>query len=121
MIISTILLVVTIGLFLISLVALRRATRANKIEIGNMQKIIDDNIKLSGQLFKLYSALQENQSLQIKAFEAISKTQKITAADLIELREQVSQALVTIVEQISGTSVSSDTTMKIKDGKFRLN
>jgi hypothetical protein len=123
MIISTILLVTTVSLILLSLFSIKKSRDfyiKSKTEIESLQKVIDDNIKLSGQLYKLYAALQDSQSLQIKAFEALSKTQKIASADIIELRDQVSQALVAIVEQISG-GTSSVETVKIKDGKFRLN
>lgn len=119
---TIVLLIVASLLFVTSLVILGR-TRTMvdmyKAELSILQKSIDDNLGLSKQLYKFFSALQENQTLQMKAVEIMSKHQKITVSDLNELREQVSNALVAIVEQMA--SGSGITTLKIKDGKIKLN
>lgn len=123
MTITIVLLVVAILLFACSLVMIGRAKSVlgtHKADIDLLQKSIDDNINLSKNLYKFYSALQENQTLQIKAVEMVSKHQKLTVSDLNELREQVSNALVAIVEQMASGS-SGVTNIKFKDGKIKLN
>jgi hypothetical protein len=119
----TALLVLTLVMFGASLMFLSKsivAHRKYKKEIDGLQRLIDDNVKLSQQLFKLYSVLQDNQDLQIKAFELMSKNQKVASADLIELRDQVSHALVAIVEQMSNAGATIEM-MNIKEGKIKLN
>ncbi len=117
------LLIVSIILLVCSLVTfgrVRMILQVGKTDTIVLQKSIDDNVNLSKQLYKFYSALQENQKLQMKAIEAMSKHQKLTGADLNELREQVSTALVAIVQQISSDGTTS-TNIKFKDGKIKLN
>lgn len=93
----------------------------NQEDVTAMQKLIDDNITLSTQLYKLYSSLQENQNLQLKAFDLMSKAQKLTSTDVFELREEVSNALVIIVEQLAGTNSSAIETAKLVKDKLKLN
>jgi predicted transcriptional regulator len=123
MIFTIVLVIVSIAMFSYSVVMFGRTKailESSKSETAAIQKTIDDNIKLSKQLYKLYSALQQNQTLQMKAIEVMSKHQKLTAADLNELREQVSNALVAIVQQMSNDGTVS-TNIKFKDGKIKLN
>lgn len=118
MVITMILLGLSSVLFVVSLIMLGRVKgqyALYKEDIERVQKVIDDNVKLSTQLYKLYSVLQDNQNLQLKAVEVMSKNQKMTAADLIELRDQVSNTLVAIIEQIGGSSVNVETLKKDDD------
>lgn len=98
----------------------RSTLQSHRSEVSVLQQSIDDNVKLSKQLYKLYSALQQNQTLQMKAIEVMSKHQKLTAADLNEFREQVSTALVAIVQQMADDGIASPN-IKFKDGKIKLN
>ena len=78
--IMTIMLVVSVGSFVGTFFMLGKSKHADlkhKTDVDNLQKLVDDNIGLSTQLFRLYSVLQENQALQIKAMEVISKNQSV--------------------------------------------
>lgn len=95
----------------------KRAQLKQQEELEALRKTTEDSLKISTELFRFYSTLQDNQNLQIKAFEAMSKNQKLTSSDLLELRDQVSKALVAIVEQISGVSSGELLPAKDDDGK----
>lgn len=123
MIFTVVLLIVCIILLAYSVVMFgrtRSTLQSHRSKVSVLQQSIDDNVKLSKQLYKLYSALQQNQTLQMKAIEVMSKHQKLTAADLNEFREQVSTALVAIVQQMADDGIASPN-IKFKDGKIKLN
>lgn len=115
------LIVLTIILFSISLVILGKSQQEYskyKKDIDNINDIIDSSIKLNRELYTLYTIIEGNQKLHVQAMELITKHQRASVADIAEFREQVSNALIAVVEELGSSKLDL---VKMKTSKDKMN